>query len=39
VSVHNKYFESGFCKKAVRKGTEDSDGRDMQNMWKRLDMF
>jgi len=39
VSVHNKYFESGLCNKYVREDTENSVGRDVQNMWKRLDMF
>ena len=39
MSVHNKEFESGFFNKAVKEGIEDSDGRDVQNMWKGLDMF
>jgi len=39
VSVHNEEFESGLFKKIVREGIEDSDGRDTQNMWKRLDVF
>lgn len=39
MSVHNKDFESGLCKKALREGFEDSDGRDVQKMWKSLDVF
>jgi len=39
MSVHFKIFESGLCKKALREGIEDSDVRDVQNTWKRLDVF
>ena len=37
--MHNKDFESGLCKEALREGVEYSDGRDVQNMWKKLDVF
>jgi hypothetical protein len=37
--VQNNNFESGLCKEALKEGIGDSDGRDVQNVWKRLDVF